>query len=146
MAIVTHECDLDVSAADAWAVLADFSGFLNWAAGGPAGGATLEIIGDEGIGMIRRMNIPGIGIVGERLVRREPENMVLSYEISEGNPLGMDTYIAVVTLSDKGDGTCHIDWNGKMTAVEGADENQVAQSLQGSFVGMSEALEAYVKG
>jgi hypothetical protein len=144
MAIVTYDRDLDVSAADAWAVLADFSGFLKWAAGGPEGGATLEIIGEEGIGMIRRMNIPGIGVVGERLVTREADNMVLSYEISEGNPLGMDTYVAVVTLSDKGNGTSHIDWQGTLTAVAGADENQVAQSLKGSFIGMTDALETFV--
>ena len=124
-------------------MLADFAGFLSWA-GGP--GATLEIVGDEGIGMVRRMNIPGIGLVGERLVRLDEAEHVLSYEIAEGNPLGMDTYIAVATLSDKGDGTCHIAWHGTMTAVDGADEAQVAEALKGSYVGMSGSLAAYVGG
>ena len=146
MKTVTHDQDLPLSAANAWAVLAEFAGFLKWAAGGPEGGATVEIVGEEGIGMIRRMNIPGIGIVGERLVRRDDANKVLSYEIAEGKPLGMDTYIAVVTLTETDAGTCHIDWNGSMTAIEGADEAVVAQSLQGSFIGMSEALTAYING
>jgi hypothetical protein len=149
MAIVTFDRDLSVSAVAAWDVLADFEGFLNWAVGGPDGGATIEIVGEagaDGIGVIRRMNIPGIGIIGERLIRREPENKLLSYEICEGKPLGMDTYIAVVTLSENDNGTCHIDWKGDMTAVAGADESQVAQSLQGSFVGMTDALEGFVKG
>ena len=149
MAIVTFDRDLSVSADAAWAVLADFEGFLEWAAGGPDGGATIKITGEagaDGIGMIRRMNIPGIGTVGERLVRREPGNKLLSYEICEGKPLGMDTYVAVVTLSEKGDGTCHIDWTGDMTAVAGADESAVATSLQGSFTAMSDALESFVKG
>ncbi len=149
MAIVTFDRDLSVSAEAAWDVLADFEGFLNWAAGGPEGGATIEIIGEpgeDGIGMIRRMNIPGIGVIGERLVRREPDNKLLSYEICEGNPLGMDTYLAVVTLSENDNGTCHIDWTGDMSAVVGADESQVAQSLRGSVVGMTDALEGYVKG
>ena len=146
MATVLYDQDLTISSADAWAVLADFSGFLNWAAGGPEGGATIETVGDEGIGMVRRMNIPGIGIVGERLVRRDADNKVLSYEIVEGNPLGMATYIAVVTLTDTADGACHIDWNGTMTAIDGADEATVAQSVKGSFIGMSEALQAYIAG
>jgi hypothetical protein len=146
MTTVNYDENLPISATEAWAVLADFAGFLKWAAGGPSGGATLEIMGDEGIGMIRRMTIPGLGIVGERLVRRDADNMVLSYEISEGKPLGMDSYIAVVTLTDTGDGACHIDWQGTMTAVEGADEAAVADSLLGSFIGMSEALKAHVAG
>lgn len=144
MAIVKYDCDLAVGADAVWAVLADFSGFLDWAAGGPDGGATLEIVGDEGIGMIRRLNIPSIGVIGERLVRRDADNMVLSYEIAEGNPLGMATYIAVVTLTNKGDETCHIDWQGDMTVVDGADEAVVAQNLKGSYIGMSKALKAFL--
>ena len=143
MTIVKYDSDLPASADAVWAVLADFSGFLDWAAGGPDGGATLEIVGDEGIGMIRRMTIPGIGVVGERLVRRDADNKVLSYEIAEGTPLGMATYVATVTLSDKA-GACHIDWQGDMTVVDGADEAVVAESLKGSFVGMSDALAAYL--
>ena len=140
MATVKHNADLPVSAEKIWAILADFGGFLNWAGGGQG---TIEIVGEEGIGMIRRLDLPGLGIIGERLVARDPDAMLLSYEIAEGNPLGMDTYVAVVKLSDNGDGTCNIDWNGDMTAVEGADEAQVAESLKGSFIGMSDALVAY---
>lgn len=140
MATVKHNVDLPVPADQVWAILADFGGFLNWAGGGQG---TIEIVGEEGIGMIRRLDLPGLGIIAERLVARDPDAMLLSYEIAEGNPLGMKTYVAVVQLTDKGDGTCNIDWNGDMTAVEGADEAQVAESLKGSFMGMSDALVAY---
>jgi hypothetical protein len=68
---------------------------------------------------------------------------VLSYEIAEGNPLGMATYVAVVTVTETGSGKSHIDWLGTLTVVDGAEEAQVCESLKGSFIGMSEALVAF---
>ena len=41
MPMITHDADLPVAAQDLWAILYDFAGFLNWAAGGPDGGATI---------------------------------------------------------------------------------------------------------
>ena len=140
MTTVTHEQDLDVSAEKAWDVLFDFGGFLEWGGGGQG---TIELEGD-GIGMVRKMQIPGLGEIQEKLVRREPESMTLSYQLVGGQPIGMAEYVCVVTLAEVGNNTCRIDWHGELSAAPGHDEADVAESLKGSYAGMSGALAAFV--
>lgn len=141
MTTVLHEQDLDISASAAWDVLYDFGGFLNWGTGGQG---TIELEG-EGVGMIRKMDIPGAGHIEEKLVRREPESRTLSYQLVGGQPIGMAEYLCVVRLIENGDGSCHIDWHGEFTAADDQDEAEVADSLKGSYVGMSKNIAKYAK-
>ncbi|MFN3233567.1 MAG: SRPBCC family protein [Alphaproteobacteria bacterium] len=138
MATVKVDTVLDVSADAAWAVLADFGGFLNWAGDGSS---SAEIEGD-GVGMIRHLEMPGIGKFGEQLTVLDHDSKTLAYKIAYGAPLGMASYGATVTLQDKGDGTCAANWIGEF---EGGDEAAISEGLKGSYAGMSDSLAAYVK-
>jgi len=136
---VTYEENLQLSADSAWQVLADFGGFLKWAASG-----SIELEG-EGPGMIRRLNMDGApGITAERADVIDHETRTLVYTLVEGNPIGMASYRARVQLHAVGDNACNITWLGEFTAIDGADPDEVTTALKGAYVGMTKALVAYV--
>ena len=141
MADVKVDQILNVPLAEAWAVLADFGGFLDWAGGE---GATAEISGD-GIGMVRDMNIPGMGNIAEKLTILDPATHTLGYELVKGTPVGMGSYNCRVQLTEVGEGQCQINWLGQFAPAEGMAEADVAAGLKGSYDGMSGALEAYAQ-
>jgi hypothetical protein len=131
--------DLDVPVENAWRVLADFPAFLEWAG---VGEGTIEIEGD-GIGMIRHMDLPGVGKMAERLDSLDHDNHTIGYTLAYGNPIGLAEYSAVVRLEPAGDGSCRIIWHGEFTPADGYDSATVAESLEGSYHGMSAALAAH---
>ncbi len=136
---VTREENLPVSVDSAWQVLADFGGFLNWAASG-----SIELEG-EGPGMIRRLDMDGAPeITAERADVIDDDTRTLVYTLVEGNPIGMSSYKAKVQLHATGYNTCNITWQGEFTAVDGTDPDQVAAALKGAYVGMTKALVAHV--
>jgi len=141
MTEVDERCALSVSADEAWTVLADFGAFLDWA-GAP--GATAKITG-EGPGMVRLLNIPDLGTIGERLENLDAASKVLSYSLVEGKPLGMQTYSARVQVVDLGPSSCELKWHGVFDAAPGFDAKEVGANLATSYQGMSGALEAFVK-
>ena len=136
---VTFERNLGVSADQVWPVLADFGGFLKWAASG-----SIDIEG-EGPGMIRRINLEGqAGLIAERADVIDHDTKTLVYTLVEGNPIGMASYRARVQLHAMGDDVCSISWLGEFEAVDGADADTVVTALEGAYIGMTTALEAYV--
>ena len=136
MTIVTAEIRVDAPLDAAWAVLADFGRFTEWA-GGP--GATSELEG-EGVGMIRHMDIPGVGKMAETLDVADHDTKTLGYTLVYGDPIGMAKYTARVRLEDGGDGACVAHWHGEFEAADGADDATVSEALNGSYEGMSQAL------
>ena len=137
---MTYDQTLNVDASAAWNVLADFGAFLDW--------NPMDVpytVTGEGIGMVRTLDIPGLGPLGERLDARDADAMRIAYSLSEGEPLGMQTYAADVSLEDHGDGTCTMHWVGRFTGAEGADLDEMANNVRGSYQNMSNALERYVK-
>lgn len=141
MTTVVYEQDLDISAAAAWAVLSDFGGFLEWGTGGRG---TIDLDGD-GVGMVRKMDIPGAGHIEEKMILREEDSRTLSYQLVGGQPIGMAEYLCVVKIDESGDNSCHIDWHGEFEAAPGLDAAEVAGNLKGSYVGMSGSIEAHAK-
>ena len=131
--------DLDVPVESAWRVLADFPAFLEWAG---VGEGTIEIEGD-GIGMIRHMDLPGVGKMAERLDKLDHDNHTIGYALVYGNPIGLAEYSAVVHLEPNDEGHCRIIWHGEFSAADGHDPATVAENLEGSYHGMSAALAAY---
>lgn len=142
MTTVTYEQDLELSADTVWEVLKDFGGFLKWGGGGQG---TIEVEG-EGVGMTRTLDIPGLGFIQERVEVLDPETMTLSYRLVGGRPLGMASYLAVARLKEAGADSCQIAWHGEFEAAEGTDASEIAANLEGSYVGMSKGLVAYIKG
>ena len=141
MTTVTVQQDIDVPAKQAWAVLADFGGFLNWAGGGEG---TIKVEG-SGVGMVRHMDLPGLGKLGERLDVLDHDNMILGYSLVYGDATGMTEYSAQVRLEEKGPETTKILWLGEYRAAEGVDPAAGVMTLDAAYKGMSQGLAAYVK-
>lgn len=133
--------ELDVPADKVWAVLSDFGGFLGWATGG---NGSLRLEG-TGVGAIRHLELPGLGKMAERLDRNDHDTRTQGYTLMYGQPIGMGKYSAVVTVSDS-PGGCRLDWKGEFEAAPGADPADVAKALEGSYTGMSAALDIAARG
>jgi hypothetical protein len=140
MPSVTVEKQVAAPAASVWAVLADFGGFLDWAAGGAGDGRAIRVTGD-GVGMVRHLSLPGIGEMAERLDRLDHAGRTQVYTLVAGQPIGMARYSATVTVSEA-PGGCRLHWTGTFEPAPGADPAAVAAALEGSYAGMSAALEA----
>lgn len=139
MKVVNHEHTMKVPARNAWDVFADFGGFLKW----NTIDANIEVSG-EGNGMVRTLDIPGLGRIGERLDHADENTMSLSYTLVEGQPLGMQTYHADISIVPVSDNESRIIWRGDFSGAVDANLDEMANNLTGSYQGMSEALEHYV--
>jgi hypothetical protein len=128
----------DAPAEKVWEVLADFSGFLNWAGGG-AGEITIE---GEGIGMVRHLKMSGDEIA-EKLILLDPINRMLGYELVYGEPLGMKKYKAIVQVVDDG-AVCEIIWKGEFDTGDPNSEEPAADALSAAYEGMTVALVSYL--
>lgn len=140
MTVVEQEDSLVCDGAAAWRVLADFGNFLPWATGG-AGTARLE---GEGLGMIRHLDIPELGLVSERLDLLDDASRTLGYSLVSQNIAGMARYSATVQVIANGAGQCSLRWCGDFEPLPGIEGEEVGSSLAGSYAMMSESLEAFV--
>ncbi len=131
---------IDFPSDKVWAVLADFGAFRDWAMGGEG---SIKVEG-QGPGMVRLLNVPGMGEIAERLEKADGDTHHLVYSLFHGNPLGMERYTANVHLSPEAGGKCKISWHGEFDAVADADPATVGEGLRGSYHGMTDALEAFL--
>ena len=92
---VDVERDMAHPAAKVWAVLANF-GDLSWA----PGTERVEVLGD-GIGMTRRIYMPGMDPIDEVLEALDNEACRLRYSIPRGLPMPLDDYQATVRVLAK---------------------------------------------
>ena len=138
MTIHEQQNPLDAPADKVWGVLADFGNFLPWATGG---NGSIELEG-EGVGMIRHMDLPGLGKLSERLDKLDPAQRVLGYSLL-GEAAGMAEYRCEVTVADSESG-CVLHWRAEFTPAAGLDAADMVASLGGSYDGMSAALAQFV--
>ncbi|MFK8049408.1 MAG: SRPBCC family protein [Halioglobus sp.] len=140
MTVLEKENSLACDSDGTWRALADFGNFLAWATGG-AGTARLE---GEGVGMIRHLDIPGLGCVSERLDLLDDASRTLGYSMVSETMAGMARYSATVQVMTDGTGQCRLRWRGDFEAVAGADSEEVGNSLAASYAMMSQGLEVFV--
>ena len=140
MTILEQENNLACECNAAWRALADFGNFLAWATGG-AGTARLE---GEGVGMTRHLDIPGLGLVSERLDRLDHASRTLAYSMVSETMAGMARYSATVQVITDGAGRCCLQWRGDFEPLPGIVSEEVGNSLAGSYTLMSQGLEAFV--
>ena len=140
MPSVSVERTVDFAPGHVWAVLADFGAFRDWALGGEG---SIKVEGD-GPGMVRLLDVPGMGEIAERLEKADDENHHLVYSLFHGNPLGMMRYTANVHLSPEPGGKCKVSWHGEFDPMPEANASTVAQHLRGSYNSMTDALEAFL--
>ncbi|MEZ5561113.1 MAG: SRPBCC family protein [Pseudomonadales bacterium] len=128
MTTVTVSEDIRGKAADVWAALSNFGGIK---VGGPV--TSFEVEG-EGVGMVRTIGMGG-GKVIERLDRHDSDAMVFAYSIiNEDCPLPVSGYSATVCVTDKGDGTCNVNWSGTFEP-KGAPEADASKVVEGIYRG-----------
>jgi hypothetical protein len=128
MTTVTVSEDINGAAAGVWAALSDFGGIK---VGGPI--TSFETKG-EGVGMVRTIGMGG-GKVVERLDRHDANAMVFTYAIiNDDAPLPVSGYSATVKVTDKGNGTCHVDWSGTFEP-KGASEADASKVVEGIYRG-----------
>lgn len=140
MTVLQQENSLACDSDAAWEVLADFGNFLAWA----TGGAGVERLEGEGVGMIRHLDIPGLGLVSERLDLLDDASRTLAYSMVSETMAGMARYSATVQVITDGAGQCCLRWRGEFEPLPEIDSEEVGNSLAGSYTLMSQGLEAFV--
>ncbi|MGE0666992.1 MAG: SRPBCC family protein [Sphingomonadales bacterium] len=140
---IEHKRDADLSADTVWAELRHFDRVLNWIPGGAQ--STIRVEGD-GVGAIRDIQLSTQGYVQHRLVAFDDEKRMLSYELTAGNPIGMQDYVVVATVTPIDDHGCTIRWAGKMTADGSLNEGEIGRALEVALANMTTGLIALLKG
>lgn len=128
----------DHPASAVWAVLEDF-GNLEWT----HGVERIELIG-EGIGMIRRLHMPGMEPIDEQLTAMDGDAMWFSYVIPRGIPLPVNNYSAeaqVVALDDR---RCEVRWLGRAEPNGIADEEAI-KAIVGTYDMLFDWLGAHLE-
>ncbi len=129
---------VEASAETVWSVLSDFGGFLNWA---KFDQAEIRIEG-KGLGMVRHLKTP-IGGIGEQLTSLDHDTRQIGYKVTYGEPIGMKTYEALISVIDQTDGICEVHWQGHFEPVDAMATEQVRAALSSSYEGMHQALASY---
>ncbi len=128
MTKVTVSEDIKAKAADVWTAMSDFGGIK---VGGPI--TSFETKG-KGVGMVRTIGMGG-GTVVERLDRHDAAALVYAYSIiNEDCPLPVTGYASTVKITDKGDGTCNVNWSG-VFEPKGASEADASKVVEGIYRG-----------
>ena len=130
---------IEASADAVWALLGNF-GDMSWVPGAD----NVELIG-EGVGMTRRINIPGLDSpIDEILSAKDDAAMTFSYTIPKNAVIPFDDYTASVSVTSEGAGT-RVDWacsfdEGEMPAEDAKN------MISGSYSNMLDALAAKLAG
>ena len=130
---LTREMAADVEAV--WAIFDDY-GNLSWVPGAD----NVEVIG-EGIGMIRRLHMPGLDQPIDEILRsKNAAEKCFSYTIPKNAVIPFDDYCASVSVS--GD-SCAVTvvWRCSFDCGDMAEEDAVA-IIRGSYGMMLDALSA----
>jgi carbon monoxide dehydrogenase subunit G len=124
MAAGSVECELSVSADEAWAAVGDFAGVDKIFPGLDS----LDIEGDD-----RILGMFGMSI-RERLIERDESARRLVYSIIEGVPV--ESHQGTITVQDAGDGS-KVTWAWEVTPDEMSD------LLGGTYAGALEELKKH---
>ena len=132
--------ELNFPAAQVWAVLEDF-GNMEWVMGPPK----VEVIG-EGIGMIRRILMPGLEPIDEVLETSDAATMTYSYTIPRGLPLPLTDYRSTARVEATESGEARVHWSCECTPIDASmTEAAIEALMQDTYNSMLDALEAFLQ-
>ncbi len=118
MSNVSAKTHLAVPAAQVWGVIGGFNALPDWHPG-------IEKSELEGGGTMRRLTVPGVGTIVERLEHSDDDERTYTYSIVEG-PLPVSNYISTVRVTEDDDGKgCTVEWSSKFDA-EGPEADALA--------------------
>jgi hypothetical protein len=140
---IEHRRDTDLAADTVWQELRHFDRVLRWIPGGET--STISITG-EGIGCVRDIHLSTQGYVQHRLVALDDDARLLSYELTAGRPIGMQSYTVVATVTPIDAARCTIHWLGRMVADASLDESEVGRALEAALGNMTSGMIALLKG
>ena len=129
--------ELEAPVDDVWAVVSNF-GDVSWA----APDAQVDVIG-EGVGMIRRLHMPG-GAVDEVLETRDAEARSFSYTIPGAMPMPVTDFRAWVQLEQIDAANTRISWNASAKALPGSTGAEGQAIFEGLYGDLLNALEAHL--
>ncbi len=138
MAEVLLQKDYNFPADTLWALLSNF-GDISWAPGMDK----VEVIG-EGIGMTRRIHMPGMEPIDEVLQDMDHASMSFTYTIPRGIPMPVTDYSAGPTVVPTGPDTCRVDWRGSATPVGVSDEEAV-EIIKGFYTMLLQWVEEHLQ-
>ena len=132
--------ELDYPAARVWSVLEDF-GNMEWVMGPPK----VEVIG-EGVGMIRRILMPGLEPIDEVLQSSDPATMTYSYTIPRGLPLPLTDYRSTARVEETASGGARVYWSCECTPMDASmTVDAIERLMQETYNSMLDALEAFLQ-
>jgi hypothetical protein len=140
---IEHKRRTDLSADTVWDELRHYDRVLKWI---PRGDESTISVSGEGVGMIRDIQLASLGHVQHRLVAFDDDARLLSYELTEGKPLGMQEYEVTVTVTPDDDEHCTILWAGEMTGDGSLDEAEIGVALESALSNMTTGIIAVLKG
>ncbi len=139
--MVDYQHAMSASPGSVWQTLADFGSLLSWVAGGDEG--RIELSG-EGIGMTRDFWLPSVGRVQHRLEALDEADRCLTYCLTEGRPLGMQSYSVTLGVEAAESG-CTLAWRGTFVPEPGADPGSMTEKLARAYADMSRRLDLLLR-
>ena len=140
---VEHSRTIDLPAAVVWEEVRHFDRVLLWVPGGER--SRISVRG-SGVGAVRDIHLATQGYVQHRLVAYDDDARSFSYELSAGQPIGMQRYVVVATVSPLDDTHCRLRWAGRMTADASLDDAVVGRALEVALGNMTTGIIARLKG
>jgi len=122
MVEVSVEREYEISAADVWAVFADF-GNVSWV----PGIEKVDLEG-EGVGMIRHLTVPVYPQLHERLDSIDHEARVLEYSIPGVEYIQVKNYNARAQVIDLGSERCRVVMSCRAEAAGAPEEDATART------------------
>lgn len=139
---VDYSQRIDIPLELAWMVVGDFGSLLRWLPGEEQSSIVLH---GNGIGMTRDLTLSTVGEVQHRLDELDHAAHRLTYSLTRGRPLGMQSYSVSVSLAGDEE-HCILHWVGEFEPEPEADAAAMAENLAGAYRNMSVGLEKSLEG
>jgi hypothetical protein len=131
--------ELDFTPAQVWAVLGNF-GDMSWT----QGTERVEVVGN-GIGMIRRIFMPGMDPIDEVLESFDDAALTFSYSIPRGLPMPVSDYLADVEVQALGDNRTRVNWHATAVPTGGVSAADASAILHGAYGQLLGWLEEHLQ-